>query len=215
MKLTKDQMREAIVRIYGLLCAGDNEADILDEMGISADEYENLKSAMFEAKTEEIRSRPIEHIYIQYIIDQMCNMTDLDNVVLKYQITKQPTALVGAIRARSEILDKIIAKGQEFGILKKVPGRTEVLAGIVIAELSDNQLKKEIVGSLGALNILLGKYGDKNIIDVTPGSICHGAALPEAVLGDNGIRTKKINDVSKQKSKHRDKVRAGRRVVKR
>lgn len=214
MKLSKEQLREAVMRIYGLLCEGDEEGDILDEMGISADEYEKLKAAMFEYKSEELRSKPIEHIYVQYIIDQTKNLKDLDKFIRESRASKQSSNLVGAVRARAEIYDRLITKGQEFGIIKKMPNRTEIVGGVVLAELTNKELKKQMTGALSELNFLLEKYGDKDIIDVTPGKIHQGKGLPAAVLNpkeeadDSGIKVKKS-------SKRRDKVRKGRRVVKR
>jgi hypothetical protein len=216
MKLTKEQMKEAVMRIYGMLCFGDDEADILDEMGISVEQYEELKNKMFEVKSQEFKTKPIEYIYTQYIIDQTNNLNELSNFITS---NKDGKSIVGAIRARSEILDKIITKGQEFGIIKKVANRSEIVAGVLIAELSNTQLKKEITTSLDSLNLLLKKYGDKDIIDVSPGTIRSGKELPEAVLKteeenkDDGIVVRSIKKSSKKKSKRRDKARLNRRVV--
>jgi hypothetical protein len=221
MKLTKEQMKEAVMRIYGMLCVGDEEADILDEMGISAEQYENLKDKLFESKAQEFKTKPIEYTYIQYIIDQTHNLSILDEFIKSNKDGKGKSAqsIVGAIRARSEILDKIIARGQEFGIIKKVANRSEVVAGVLIAELSNTQLKKEITTSLDSLNLLLKKYGDKDIIDVSPGSIRSGRELPEAVLkteeksSEGEIIVKRIKKGSKKGLKRRDKARLNRRVV--
>jgi hypothetical protein len=218
MKLTKEQMKEAVMRIYGMLCDGDDEADILDEMGISAEQYENMKDKLFETKAQEFRTKPIEYTYVQYIIDQTHNLSVLDDFIKSNKNEKGRSAqsIVGAIRARSEIMDKIIARGQEFGIIKKVANRSEVVAGVLIAELSNTQLKKEITTSLDSLNLLLKKYGDRDIIDVSPGALRSGKGLPEAVLKveeseskDNGIAVKRV----KKNSKRRDKTRSNQRVT--
>lgn len=216
MKLTKDQLREAVLQIYGLLCSGEDESDILDEMGLTATQYEELKKKMFEVKTDEVRSKPIEHIYVEYMIEQYRNITALDDIIANYRRTKQATALVGAIRARSEITDKLIARGQEFGLIKKVPNRNELVAGLVVANLTNKELKKEITGALGGLNEMISKYGDRDIIDVTPGKTHHGRSLPEAVLNPEAD----VEDAGKakrrkKKSSRNDKVRKGRRVVRR
>lgn len=208
MKLTKEQLKEAMMRIYGMLCSGDEEADILDEMGLTAEEYEKIKAAMFDLKAEEVRGRPIEHVYVQYLIDQTQNLKLLDDFVRENRNTKQATATVGAIRARASILSEIITKGQEFGIIKKMPNRTELIGGVVLAELSNKELKKEMTGALGALNFLLEKYGERDIIDVSPGELHRGRGLPEAILV-----TKEEEDGEKKKSRY-DKIRKGRRVVK-
>lgn len=216
MKLTKEQLREAVMRIYGLLCSGEDEADILDEMGITATQYEELKKAMFEAKTQEVNSKPIEHVYVEYMIEQLRNISDLNDIIANYRKTKQATALVGAIRARSEITDKLITRGQEFGLIKKIANRNEIVAGLVIANLTNQELKKEITGGLNLLNEMIGKYGDKGIIDVSPGKVHRGRGLPGAVLNPEGDVVKDDSEGKKRKkSNRRDKVRGGRRVVKR
>jgi hypothetical protein len=212
MKLTKDQLKEAVLTVYGLLCSGEDESDILDEMGLTATQYEELKKKMFDVKTDEVRSKPIEHVYVEYIIEQLRNISALNDIIANYRQTKQATALVGAIRARSEITDKLITRGQEFGLIKKVANRNELVAGVVIANLSNQELKKEITGALGGLNKLISQYGESSIIDVTPGKIHHGRGLPEAVLYP---ATDVEKESEKKSSKRRDKVRKGRRVVKR
>jgi len=216
MKLTKEQMREAVLQVYGLLCSGEDESDILDDMGLTATEYESLKVAMFEVKTDEVRSKPIEHVYVEYMIDQLRNISALDDIIANYRKTKQATALVGAIRARSEIRDKLITRGQEFGLIKKVPNRNEMVAGLVIANLTNKELKKEITGALGGLNEMISKYGESDIIDVTPGNTHRGRGIPEAVLNpETDVAVEEKESGKKKRSKRRDKVRKGRRVVKR
>lgn len=212
MKLTKEQMREAIIRVYGSLCSGEDESDILEEMGLSAEDYENIKEKMLEVKAQELKTKPVEYTYVQYIIEQMKNLRTLDDFIAKNNTDKKSTqSLVGAVRARSEILDRVIARGQEFGIIKKAPNRSEVVAGVLIAEMSNIQLKKEITSSLGSLNLLLKKYGDNSIINVTPGDLYRGKELPEAVLkkeepkADDEIKVSKVSDAKKKKKKRKDK----------
>lgn len=213
MKLTKEQLKEAVRRVYELLCSNTEEGDILDEMGLTETEYEHLKSKMFEDKTEELRAKPIEHTYVEYIISQYRNITDLNEVIENYRQTKQATAIVGAIRVRSDIADKIITRGQEFGIIKKVPNRNEVIAGLVVQDLSNRQLKQQITGVLSGLNNLISRYGDSDMIDVSPGEIHRGKKLPEAVL--NVGTEDDYADFEPIKKKNKSKKKNKRRIVER
>jgi len=217
MKLTKEQVKEAVATIYGLLCSGKEDSEILDEMGIGVEEFEKLKAAMFDAKADEVRARPTEHTYVQYMIDQLRNLRDLDDMVGTFKTTKQYNAMVGAVRARSEILDKLIAKGQEFGLIHKMPDKKEIVAGVLIADLTNKELKTMITKELTNLNSMMRRYGDKSILDIEPGALHRGEALPAAVLKDSaptpsGTVGKKAT--SKTVKANTAKRSAGRKVVK-
>jgi hypothetical protein len=216
MKLTKEQVKEAVATIYGLLCSGKDDTEILDEMGIGVEEFEKLKAAMFDVKADEVRAKPTEHTYVQYMIDQMRNLSDLDDMIESFKTTKQYNAMVGAVRARSEILDKLIAKGQEFGLIHKMPDKKEIVAGILVADLTNKELKKMITRELTNLNGMMRRYGDRNIMDIEPGAIHRGEALPAAVLGDSSdtdSTTKKKKATSKTVKANTAKRTAGRKVV--
>ena len=184
MPFKKNEIQEAIVTIYTKLCEGKDDREVMDEMGLEADEYEAFKAAMFDAKTDEIREMPEEHLYVRYIIEQNINIKDLTTMINQFKSTKQYNALVGAVRARSEILDKIIAKGQEFGIIKKTPTRKEVVAGVLVADMTNNDLRVGITKAIKQLDSLVKMYGgNKSILELPdPESFHRGPVLPEETL---------------------------------
>jgi hypothetical protein len=181
MRLTKEQLQEAIATIYGYLSQGKSDKYIMKKMGLASEDYDSLKVAMFDAKADEVRARPNEHVYVEYIINQAGNIRDLTKMVKEFHKSKQYNAMVGAIRARAEIYDKLIAKGQEFGLIKKTPERKEIVAGVLVAELSNTDLKRAVVGELNMLDKLTKKFGDGDILELeAPGDLHHGPALPPA-----------------------------------
>jgi len=177
-------MMEAITRIYGRLAEGAKDAEIIEEMGISADDYVALKTSMFDTKADEIRTRPIEHVYIDYLLKQSENVKDLTDMIKEFKTTKQYTALVGAVRARSDIYDKLISVGQDCGLIHRQPKRKEIMAGVVVADLTNLQLKKMITKELGDLNALMSRYGERSIMEIDAGEIYHGKAESSVVLDD-------------------------------
>lgn len=195
MRLTKVQVQEAIVTIYAQMCEGKLDNDIMAEMGLDPDEYKRLRSAMFDAKADEVRAQPTEHVYVEYMIKQAGNIKDLTKMIDEFVTTKQYTALVGAIRVRAELYDKLITKGQEFGLIHKEPDKKQIMAGVLIADLSNKDLKTMITGELKTLNGLMQRYGDGNIIDMTlPKILHHGPALPPSEHANSAL------DVAKPKS---------------
>jgi len=157
-------------------------------MGLTAEEYEALKAVMFDAKSDEIRDMPEEHLYIRYMIEQSINLENLSKMIKEFRESKQYSAMVNAIRTRSDILDKIVAKGQEFGLIKKTPDRKEVVAGLIVGELSNNQLREGITHAIKHLDGLTKMYGkSKSFMELeAPKEIHHGPELPTltAITGE-------------------------------
>jgi hypothetical protein len=222
-KLTKTQLQEAVQAIYSAMVEGDTDADIAARLGLEAEEYNDLKMAMFDAKADEVRSRPTEHTYVQYMIDQAQNVRDLTAMIADFKSSRQYNAMVGAVKVRSEIYDKLIKFGQDFGLIHREAKKGELLVGHLIADMTNKQLKAAITGELSMLNGLVKKYGDRSIMDMEPGSLHHGPRLPapsvedSRLLEDAGaeraepavIRTKKKDKARTAKAKN-NKRHAGR-----
>lgn len=183
MKLTKSEVEEVVVKIFTRLSEGLTDKEVMDEIGVSAEDYNQFKAAMFDAKAEEIRGRPIEHVYVEYLINQASNIKDLTDLVIK-KGSHQLNAMVGAVRVRAEIYDKIIKTGQEMGVIKRAPQQHEVIGGIIVADLTSEKLRALITNELRELGGLMKKYGDKGILDMEPGSLHYGPALPAKTSAD-------------------------------
>jgi hypothetical protein len=204
MRLNREQIKEAIERVFNALSEGSDEADLQNELGMSIVEYEKLKKDMMEAKSEEIVSRPVEHIFVQYIIDQIKNISDLTDIIEEHKHTKSVNAAVSAIRIRSEITDKIIETGQSFGIIHKEADRKEVTGGFTVAQLTSDQLKTAIMDQLKNLNRMMSTYGDDaSIIDIEPGEIHMGPANTAMMLEPPKEAPKEKNKYSKSKNNKR------------
>jgi hypothetical protein len=199
LKLTHREVLEAIAKIYGLLADGKKDDEIIVEMGISAEDYKALKAAMFDSKADEVRTRPIEHVYVDYILKQTENIKDLTAMISDWKNTKQYTAMVGAVRARSEIYDKMISVGQDCGIIHKQADRKEIMAGLIIADLTNKQLKQAITKELDGLNVLMKRYGDADIMAIDAGTLHHGEALKELPEPIPTTSTKPEKDKGKNK----------------
>jgi len=208
MRLTKIQAMERMNRLYDALTRNEDEADLMNEFDLTIDQYETLKSNLFETKSEELRTRPTEHTYVQYVIDQMVNVRDLTEIIDKHKDDRTVSAAVSAIKVRSDIINQVIVKGQECGVIHKEADKKEVLNHV--AELSSDELKAALVKELNFAKAIMDEYGDKGIIDVDPGSIHVGPAHPELML-----EAKKKPAYASKFNKSKNSKRSGGRVVQR
>lgn len=198
-KLTKADIAEAKLTIWEALLEGRGDREIANDIGVAADVYKSLKYDLLEEKAHELRNKPQEHIYIEYILNQQKNIAVLDEMLREHSTEANKNAIIGAVRARAELFDKLIAKGQEFGVFKKTPEK-KVVAGIVVSDLARDDLKQEILKSIAGLDKMMKRYGDSAIIDVeAEESLHYGPKLKPKNIEEPG--DKKAPAYAKDKSK--------------
>jgi hypothetical protein len=169
MQLTKSEQTDLLLSIFELLSQGKNKDDIAEEIGIGAEKVESLIKRLIDFKTEEYQNKPIEHTYFEYVINQLKNIADLTKLINKNinkkSSTRSLSAVVGAIKARSEIHERILKSGQECGVIRRAPDRKETVHGVYIAELTAADLKHAIVSQYEKLKKLTTGE-QENIIDI-------------------------------------------------
>lgn len=193
--MKKSSSLKIIASIYGRLLDGETDGDIMDSMSLDVQEYHRYKEGLYRLKAEELRQRPSEHTYVDYVIQQTENIQKLSDIVDDMMRTKDYTSvLIGAIKAKSEIHDKLITKGQEFGLIKKVASKKEIVAGVTVSELTNEDLKKAIAGALNDLNRMTQQYGDVDLKQLSEqNDLYYGESLEEQKEKKIKSKTRKLN----------------------
>jgi hypothetical protein len=234
MPIPKSEMPEALVKLWEMLTSAKEDYEIADALDVDVAELGPLRTALLEDKAQEIANKPPEHLYVEYILAQTANIRVLSDMIKEFKTTRQHNAMVGAVRVRAELYDKIIAKGQEFGVFKKAPERREILAGVMVSEMTTRDLKGAIVGAIGEMSTLMSRYGAVPMLEVKTGDLYHSEETekeevstaprskvtppktfePEPEVeereSDPGLmepplpKSKKKKDKSKRKAKHED-----------
>lgn len=166
MKLSKKDMIELSVTIQAELVEGREDVEIAADLGLDSETYDSVKKLMLDRRAEELRQRPREHAYVEYCIDQKRNIKALDRLIVNLDSKSQYNALVGAIRLRSDIVDKIVQKGQEFGLIKKEAERREIVGGLIVAEMGPDDLRAAIVKNAEEFGEYAKKYGDTPLTEL-------------------------------------------------
>jgi len=163
--------RNAFARLRGYLQEGKDDEGLCEAFGRPYEEIQILKSCFFESEKELLRKRSTEETYAVYIIEQRRCMNDLERVIEDYDKQKNVQAYVGAIKAKSEILDKIIKTGQDFGLIERAEEGRGFVAGQALIQMTHVEQKQYIIGELKALNDYMLRYGDQNILALDPGPL--------------------------------------------
>jgi len=155
------EIRRFIVRIKALMALGLEEWEIADKLELDWEQYNDIKKEMYRWEVSDLYDRPTEEHYLNYVIKQHGCLKDLDALIeacSNSTLASDNQTKLGAIRAKSDILDKVVKMGQEFNILEKAPERKQVVAGVVVAQLNNEDLKKAIAAELASANELIEKY---------------------------------------------------------
>lgn len=167
-KWKADEIRQLLAALRSHLALGKDDYAVAQEMKLTTAEYNALKREMYAQDKINVHSKSVEEVYTDYCLRQEQNITDLANLVNELKTTKQYNAVVGAIRAKSDILDKTIKLGQEFGLLEKVPEKKQVVAGVMVAGLETEELRalvQKLAADVGGLAL---RYGDADFMSAKP-----------------------------------------------
>lgn len=189
MTLTKLETKELIETIWERLAKGESESDLCEMLGLEPEEYETKRKAMLIEKASEYKNKPPEHMFVEYVIWQLRGINDLTELVEKLKVSKTPNAnaIVAAIKVRSDVYDKVIAKGQEFGVLRKSAAESKIsIGGITLADLTNEKLRTQITSAIGDMDKLMKRYGDMSMTEVDPGVLHHGPRLLESSIDTEG-----------------------------
>jgi len=189
--MTREEMMEAAKTLFKELVSGENDGDVADIMGWDDETFAKVKKAMLSSNADEMRSKPAEHVYVEYLIEQRRNVKDLTDLINNLD------AVVGAIRLRSEIVDRILERGFDFGVIKRAETRqaggnvTFNYLGINLGEMTAPQLRDAIGAQLKELEGLMSKFGDGvGITSLSPGALHYGKAVVVPTLAETAISGK-------------------------
>ncbi len=139
---------------------GDTDEEIMALLGITTvGRYNELKRELYRQENAEIQKKTTEDVYLEYMWAQQKCIDDLKDA-MKMIPENQPNALVGAIKAQSEIHDKILKTGQDIGVISKEPERKVIIHGHVVAQMDNTSLRKLIAQETNQLAGALAKYGE-------------------------------------------------------
>lgn len=205
-KLAKAEKLTLAGEIQRMMLEGTSEAEIMDELDISTEVFCIARKFLLASIGDRQMSMSREERYAEYLISQQANVRDLGDLIDNLNNKSQYNALVGALRLRSDIAERVITTGQLLGVVEKDPERKEVVvAGVSLADMEDKDLKKGVIKAFAGLQTLMTKYGDgQNIMELPePKQLHYGDAAVEATVVD----VKDVDEPKKKKKKSKGKKR--------
>jgi len=174
--------REQLDRYLEGVQKGEADLALQADLELTNAAFSHLKENALANEIERIKSTTTEQTYVEYCLAQRGCIDDLNTLLDQYREAKNASAIVGAVKARSDIIDKMIKLGQDFGIIEKKPEEKRIVAGVVVTQLSNEDLKAAIAEQISNLNTLVTQYGNKKLVDVEPGDLYRELPEPSNVI---------------------------------
>lgn len=175
----KKHSTDQLKLIYLRLVEGVDDFEIAAELGVEEEDFDRLKVEALKAKALEYKQKPPEHVYVEYVIEQKKTLALLEQTIRDLRESGDPKAgpaIVSAIKARSDVLNCIVEKGQTLGMVAKSAEVTKVVGGFVFEQLGRDDMKSLIMQELAGL---------KRIMDTSAIPI-EQVTLPPTHYGDRG-----------------------------
>ena len=157
---------EQLARLRSYIAAGETDHNICVELDVRPSELKQLKKQLYEQESVELNARSTADTYIEYRLrmERICD--DLDGVHNGATAARQFTAAMGALKAKAAIIDKVIDRGQDMGLVSRAAKKHEVIGGVAVAHLSDSDLLDKMREIHTTTQTSIEQYGEVSITDI-------------------------------------------------
>lgn len=128
MAMSQKEERRLVALLRAEMAQGKTDYECSQKLEVSLGVLANLKQKLFSDELEQIQHETAAEAWVRYSIKQGQNIRDLDEVIIDASDQEQASALnarVGAIKAKSDIIDRIHQKGQELGVIPTVASASD------------------------------------------------------------------------------------------
>lgn len=193
-------------QLYELRVDGLSDAEIITTLRISQVELARLDETLYAEQSFEIASEKPDRTFAKYRLEQRRNIKALDELVHELDGNTQYNAVLGAIRLRAELLDRIIETGQKLGVMAKAATRHEHSGAVMnlIATMTPPELRNSIKQLSLNVQQMVARHGDKGFLELPEGEIYYGdSAKIIDVPGENVSSGAPERSITRPKKKKR------------
>jgi len=141
----------------------DTDDEIMMALDLSPINLSTLKKKLADIDGGEITGQAPIEIFLEYLLRQKKIIVHLDAIHSKAIAAKpvQGQVAIGACKAKSDILDKIIDRGQSLGVYDKKPAELKLLGDIDLDGMDLGELKDQVHKEMEEIKRLVGdKMGE-------------------------------------------------------
>jgi hypothetical protein len=158
---------ELLARARAALAGGLDPDETAALLGVAPERADELVAEARAGEEVRLVGRRPEAVYVDYVLRSGHHLRELDELKEWLRSTKQGAAAVGAVKAKQDILDRIIKLGQDLGFVRREPTQHSV----VVARLDDAGLRELLARELTGLTRLMDRAGDTPLLELSPAAM--------------------------------------------
>jgi len=166
--LSKRETRRLKAELRGLLADGCTEDECRDDLGITIGLLRRLKRELLADELEQVVNDSPQEVWAKYRLRMDGCIGDLDDIIRKGSDPKVRgglSAAVSAVKAKYTIIDNVLKRGQELGVVHKEPAKKVIVAGITVTSAGLEDLRELVESRKEALKGMITKYAPRELVD--------------------------------------------------
>lgn len=188
-----NKYRQAAAQYRACVALVLSREEILQETGWSLQWLMTIENYVEKEDKELYERKDPRLVFAEYRQRQLQCARELEDLTEIYRRSKQYSAMVNAVKARSDIIDRIFKTGQDLGIIEKKAKKIEIdgKVGLDVTSLSVEELRVHVSTEVRELADLLN-------LPPAPDSTPAGAVLRRLTGAppiERRVRTKRIRRV--------------------
>lgn len=154
------EKRELLALIRAHLADGAPEHTQLVELeafDVSLRELRGLRAEILSEEIDSVTTETAAEVFIRYRLRMEKCVGQLDDLVNRATAMSTAVALnaaVGAVKAKAQILNEVLDRGQSLGVVHKAQKEPARIAGIIVSDASLSDLKRLVRKRTAALEAL-------------------------------------------------------------
>lgn len=161
-------IRELLATVRLMLSLGWDDDTMCIEFGVTQAKLGEYKKTLMAKEQMRLSHRPVEELFIEHRIMVMADVQALDIIADKAEKDGQFPSAVAARRARSQLLDRLFDRGQECGVIPRAAKKVEMLGGMIVAHMSNDELADYMAKMAKDMTTLQARYGTSSFKDMGP-----------------------------------------------
>lgn len=158
IRKSQPRLRRRLAELRVMMRGGKSDEEIVEETGVEFNSLVWLKDQVYKQDRAAIENADPASIFIRYCLQQEGIIVELNEVITKFMTTNQGSAIVGAIKEKSQIYDRVIKMGQDLGLIVKTGDAIDPDA-VRLAGRDPDEIRDMIQENLDSINELLGDAG--------------------------------------------------------
>lgn len=162
-------------RLAGYLSSGFSDEAARAEMGLTPDAYGAVKRSLYGRERSALESSTNYDHYLNHFFFQRGIINELQLIAQTSADAKQESSAISALKAMSEIGDKLLRTGQDLGVIDRKANETKTALLVGIGNIDD--LKVHLSKEVKSIERLIATVGGASMEDVVVPKIHRDAPL--------------------------------------